>query len=233
MANIAVDPLTSSNNNSNTNALAGTITTSAKNEVVVIFVTSYAAAGHTQVNSIVSATSGLTWSLRNYIETGPIGANEPRIEEWWAPAPNVLTADPFTIFLNIVAHVSYSQGAVQGAANIFAPFDPNPSLPGGIGYPNSSAGASQPISTNFANTVLLLGYGAGGFGVPNIGAPFTQAVSDRGTYDNSAFAYQVRGTQALNVQGAPNSNASSNLGILSDAIYAPGPLRALPVTAGF
>lgn len=227
-----LDALTTSGDNSNTNALTGSISTSAPNEVLIMIVSSYAAAGHTQVSSIVS-TSGVVWKLRNFIDTIAPGANELRVEEWWAPAPATLTADSFTIFLNITAHVSYSQVAVQGAANINAPFDPNPSLPGAVAYPVSTAGASQPISTNFANTVLLLGYAGAGFGNPAIGAPFTQAVSDRGTYNNSAIAYQVRGSQALNVQGAPNSNASSQLGVLSDAIYSPGPLRALPVTAGF
>ena len=232
MANIAIDPLTSSGDNSNTNALSGSISTSAAKEVVVLIVSSSSSSGHTQVASVVS-TSGIPWALRNAIETTTVGANELRVEEWWAPADTVLTADGFTIFMNISCHVSYSQVAVQGAANINAPFDPNPSLPGAVGYPSSTAGASTPISTNFANTILLLGYAGAGFGVPSIGLPFTQAVSDRGTYNNSAIAYQVRGSQAANVQGAPNSNASSQLGILSDAIYAPGPLRALPVTAGF
>lgn len=229
---IGPDPLTSSNNNSSTNALAGSITTSGKNEVVVLIINTYSGSVHTQVTSIVSA-SGIVWSLRNSIDTDVIGANDPRIEEWWAPAPNQLIGDSFTIFVNAVAHVSYSQIAIQGCANINNPFDPNPSLPGGIGYPSSTSAASQPMSTTFANTLLLLGYGAGGFGTPSCPAPFTQLVFDKGTYNNTGIAYQVRNSQAANVQGAPNSNASGHLGILSDAFFAPGPLRALATTAGF
>lgn len=231
MASNGIDALSSSGDNSNTNALAGSISTSGAKEVLILVVSSYAAAGHTQVTSVVS-TSGLNWQLRAFVDPTP-GANQLRVEEWWAPAPAQLTSDTFTIFLNTTAHVSYSQIAVQGAADFTKPFDPNPSLPGIVEYPVSSTAASLPMTTNFANVALLLCYGGSGFGNPSIAAPFTQAVSDRGTYCNSAIAYQLRGSQALNVQGAPASNASSQLGIISDAIYSPGPLRALPVTAGF
>lgn len=227
---IAPDPLTSSGDLSNTNALTGSISTSGNNEVVIMCINTWNNSAHTQVNSIVS-TSGIVWKIRNGVDSDVVGANDPHIEEWWAPAPTQLTADSFTIFVSATAHVSYSQIAVQGVADINNPFDPNASVPGSVGYPVSNQGSNSPISTNFANTMLLLLYGSGSFGFPTIASPFTQLVSDRGTYGNTGIAYQVRNSQAANVQGAPN--AGHPLGILSDALYAPGPLRALPITAGF
>lgn len=115
---------TATNEVSMDNFVFAPITTTQKNEVIVV-----CAGGDNSANSIpwgITDTAGLTWTVR--ASQNQVDGNGIRC--WWAPAPNILTNDVITI--TSVNGISFAEGLAMSFYNLtnyLSPFDPGGDVP--------------------------------------------------------------------------------------------------------
>lgn len=129
-----------------------TLTTTQTNDVIIAFVncelTNGAAASITSV-----AGGGLTWAKRQGISGfNTVAACHCVIEEWWAPAAAIVSAQVITVTGAGGAgadHVSIHVFGVHGALDINNPFDPNASAKIAFSYLNNT-GQSSAVAANVA-----------------------------------------------------------------------------------
>ena len=193
------------NKSTPTTSASVTLTTSNANDVVVLDIVQ----NGTAVSS-VSDVAGLNWHQR-----AVAGAAPYTIYEYYAIAPNALTADAITVnFAGAASYVDLNAFGVSGA-NTSSPFDSNVSVPAG---PAASAGS---ITTSNTNDLIIAGYRFGSNAAPAVGSGWT-TINASGGYYLSEYKI-VSATQAGLVATA--STADQTGGII-DAIAQAGSITA-------
>jgi len=151
-------------------SVTATITTTQPNDVILVLVqgfqTAQVAAGAPQIGSVSSPNLG-AFRARTGVITAQLNAGGSSFAPWygatqllWAPAPNVLTNEPIKLtFSSEVVGGGLAVMAINGAANINSPFDPDPSLPAEQTYvsPTQTAGQVQVggVSTTNSNDLII------------------------------------------------------------------------------
>jgi FecR protein len=197
------------NNAAPSNGTGVFLTTSNANDVIIVDI----ALNGTTVSSVTD-TAGLQWHLRAVAGT----ANQP-IYEYYAIAPNALSADVIAVsFVSTATYVDMNAFGVSGA-NTSSPFDGNASVP-------ASTTSTGSITTSNADDFIFAGYRFGLNATPTVGSGWT-AINASGDYYLSEYQI-VSTTQAGLVATA--SSADENGGIV-DAIQA-APMGTVRIDAG-
>lgn len=220
------------------NAFTVSLSTSSTNEDVFLLAnlqagTGSGASGAFGAISSISDTAGLNWQRLASLQS--TDGSTCTLELWWAPAPSVLSSETVSVFLAQSNRYAALVFAAAGSINLNSPFDPNASLPA-FAPGGATPGASPPISTNQARSLLLLCCGVtGNASAPSFGSPFTFSQVQNGTFVTCFLGYQQRNTQANNVQAVVTGGggAINGLNVIGIAIAGPGWLRADVHTAGF
>ena len=210
----ATAPLALDGNGFSTGSASVSLTTSSANDVIILDILQ-----NSTTVSLVSDAAGLVWHPR-----AVAGAGGQTVYEYYAIAPNVLSADVITVnFAGTPSYVDLNAFAVSGA-NTSSPFDSNVSVPAS---PATSTGS---ISTSNANDFIFAGYRFGGTFMPAAGAGWT-AINASGNYYMSEYKV-VSATQAGLVATA---SVADETGGIIDAIVqntAPPATGGLTVDAG-
>ncbi len=190
-----------------TTSTSVTLTTANANDVIILDIVQ----NGTTVSS-VSDTADLVWHQR-----AVAGSGSDTIYEYYAIAPNALSADAITVnFAGTASYVDLNAFGISGA-NTSSPFDT--SVPA---TPASSTGA---VTTSNANDLIFAAYRFSTDATPSAGSSWT-AINASGGYYLSEDQI-VSATQAGLVATA--STADENGGIVDAVVQA---TAAAPTTAG-
>ncbi|MHB8584878.1 MAG: hypothetical protein ACYDDF_03460 [Thermoplasmatota archaeon] len=142
-----------------------TATTASGNDVVVLWVVTYASGSSITVSSVSDSQSKVTWqgsARHSFVSCS--GAQETTETEWYGIAASSLASDTVTITLSGTPTAGQAVEAGFTGANTAAPFDPNAAIPlhaistcTAVAAPVSASG----IATTNPNDILLAFMGAG------------------------------------------------------------------------
>ncbi len=173
------------------------MTTTKANDVIILEIVE----NGTTVSS-VSDTDGLTWYQRAVAGTG-----SRHIYEYYAIAPNALSADAITVnFSGTASYADLNAFGISGA-NTFSPFDTS--------VPATAATSTGTITTSNANDFVFAAYRFSTDATPSAGSSWT-AINASGGYYLSE--YQITSATQTGLV-ATASTADENGGIV-DAVQA-------------
>jgi hypothetical protein len=198
-----------------------TLTTSRASDIVVVLVSTKDASAYRSVSSV--AASGITFARHDMFEQRTTEGYYVDYEEWWAAASSVLLSVRVTVNLSSAPAQDSSilAFAVNGAANMTAPFDASTSLP--ISSGGSAAGYSVHTSVTTTGTYdfVFAGFAGGSaVGYSVAGSGFTLIQSDFGDsayFDNAAEYVVVSGAQT-NLSAGFTNDENYSWDIIGDAI---------------
>ncbi len=140
------------------------LTTANANDVIILDIVQ----NGTTVNTI-SDTADLTWNLRAVAGTG-----SDTIYEYYAIAPNVLSADAITVnFTGTASYVDLNAFGISGA---------NTSSPFGTSAPVTATTSTGALTTSNANDFVFAGYRFASDATPGAGSSWTAINAGSGYY---------------------------------------------------
>jgi hypothetical protein len=198
-----------------------TLTTANANDVIVLFVSSDGAPIANDGDDEYDADH-LSW---HFVAEAGAGANDPRgggIYEYYAIAPEALSADVITVNIDGYASSVAMNAFAISNANTFAPFDTNASIPA------TSDASTVTAATSDTNDFIFAGYRFSSNATPGAGSGWTAINANGG---NFLSEYQIADAPQDSVVAAASS-ADESGGIVDAVVQASGKPATLTVDAG-